>query len=89
MQTGPDLQTQLQSCTTMFTDNAQLSSSQCCITAGTLLLAYYLIPYLLDPHDYRRRFSGPLGASLSNWWLSRSTSSGHHCETLHSLHEKY
>ncbi|CAE6503614.1 unnamed protein product [Rhizoctonia solani] len=73
----------------MFNDKAQLSSSQCCLTAGALLIAYYVIPYLLDPHDYRRRFSGPLAAPLSNLWLSRSTSSGHHCETLHTLHEKY
>ncbi|CAE6406275.1 unnamed protein product [Rhizoctonia solani] len=74
----------------MFTDNVQLVSSQYYLSAaGALLLSYYLVPYLLDPHDYRRRFSGPLAASLSNWWLSRSAKSGHHCESLHALHEKY
>ncbi|KDN40721.1 hypothetical protein RSAG8_07896, partial [Rhizoctonia solani AG-8 WAC10335] len=73
----------------MFSDSAQFANSQYYVTAGTLLAAYYLVPYLLDPHDYRRRFSGPLAASLSNGWLSRSTSSGHYCESLHALHEKY
>ncbi|KAH7341337.1 cytochrome P450 [Rhizoctonia solani] len=72
-------------------DKAQIPSSHyyATATAGTLLVAYYLVPYLLDPHDYRRRFSGPLTASLSNWWLSSSANSGHHCESLHALHEKH
>ncbi|CAE6363336.1 unnamed protein product [Rhizoctonia solani] len=68
----------------MFTEQLQLTSSKCGVT-----LAYYLVPYLLDTHDYRRRFSGPFAASLSNWWLSRSAQSGNHSEIIHELHEKY
>ncbi|KAG8763171.1 hypothetical protein FRC11_005709 [Ceratobasidium sp. 423] len=67
----------------------QFSSAHYYVTAGTLLLAYHIVPYLLDPHDYRRRFSGPWLASLSNWWLSGHANSGRHCESLHRLHEKY
>ncbi|QRW24176.1 cytochrome P450 family protein [Rhizoctonia solani] len=52
-------------------------------------IAYYATPYLLDPHDYRRRFSGPWVASFTNRWLSKDFSSGHHCDTLVRLHEKY
>ncbi|CCO28579.1 hypothetical protein BN14_02575 [Rhizoctonia solani AG-1 IB] len=73
----------------MFTEQLQLTSTQCGTAAGALLLAYYLIPYLLDTHDYRRRFSGPFVASLSNWWLSKSTQSGRHSEIIYELHEKY
>ncbi|QRW18329.1 cytochrome P450 family protein [Rhizoctonia solani] len=73
----------------MFTEQTHLTTTQYGLTAGALLLAYYLVPYLLDPHDYRRRFSGPLAASLSNWWLSNSTQSGRHSEIIHELHEKY
>ncbi|GAB1523172.1 hypothetical protein RhiTH_006303 [Rhizoctonia solani] len=73
----------------MFTEQTHLTTTQYGLTAGALLLAYYLVPYLLDPHDYRRRFPGPLAASLSNWWLSNSTQSGRHSEIIHELHEKY
>lgn len=52
-------------------------------------LAYYVIPYLLDPHDYRRRFSGPWLARFTNLWMSRIVTTGHHSEVIRELHEKY
>ncbi|KAF8748939.1 Cytochrome P450 monooxygenase [Rhizoctonia solani] len=73
----------------MYTEQVQLTGSQYFITAATLLIAYYFVPYLRDPYGYRGRFSGPLAASFSNWWLARSTQSGHHSENIHELHEKY
>ncbi|QRW18374.1 cytochrome P450 family protein [Rhizoctonia solani] len=73
----------------MLTQQTHLTNTQCGLAAGALLLAYYLIPYLLDPHDYRRRFSGPFAASLSNWWLSRTARSGRNYEIIHELHERY
>ncbi|CCO37271.1 Benzoate 4-monooxygenase [Rhizoctonia solani AG-1 IB] len=73
----------------MIVDTTQHPSVHYYAAAGALLAAYYLAPYLLDSHDYRRRFSGPWLGSLTNWWLSRDFSSGHHCDTLVQLHEKY
>ncbi|KAF8704345.1 Cytochrome P450 monooxygenase, partial [Rhizoctonia solani] len=73
----------------MFTETTQYSYAHYCAATGALLTAYYAIPYLLDPHDYRRRFSGPWFASLSGSWLARSASSGHHYQNFLQLHEKY
>ncbi|KAF8684009.1 Cytochrome P450 monooxygenase [Rhizoctonia solani] len=73
----------------MLVDATQHFNVHYCTAAGALLIAYYATPYLLDPHDYRRRFSGPWVASFTNRWLSKDFSSGHHCDTLVRLHEKY
>ncbi|KAF8704735.1 Cytochrome P450 monooxygenase, partial [Rhizoctonia solani] len=73
----------------MIYETIKQSGTQYCTAAAALLAAYYLIPYLVDPHDYRRRFSGPWFASLTNLWLARAGSSGHYCKDLHELHEKY
>ncbi|CAE6468594.1 unnamed protein product [Rhizoctonia solani] len=73
----------------MFSEKSPILGPQYYITAGALLLAYYLVPYFQDPHNFRRRFPGPLSASLSSWWLSKNVQSGHHSETLRELHERY
>ncbi|KAF8711795.1 Cytochrome P450 monooxygenase, partial [Rhizoctonia solani] len=65
------------------------TESHYCAAAGALLMAYYAVPYLLDPHGYRRRFSGPWLASVSGSWLARSASSGQHYQNLLQAHEKY
>ncbi|CCO35338.1 hypothetical protein BN14_09455 [Rhizoctonia solani AG-1 IB] len=73
----------------MFSETIHLSISQYYATAGALLAAYYLVPYLIDPHDYRRRFSGPWIASFSNSWLAGVGGSGRQCQDIHKAHEKY
>ncbi|CAE6438968.1 unnamed protein product [Rhizoctonia solani] len=57
--------------------------------AGAFMLSFYIIPYLLDPYDYRRRFSGPWLASLTNSWMSGVVKSGNSGEALLELHKKY
>ncbi|CAE6439295.1 unnamed protein product [Rhizoctonia solani] len=71
----------------MNTDHSQLV--QCSAALGALAFAFYVVPYLLDPYDYRRRFTGPPLAGFTNWWLSSHTRTGHHSEIVHQLHEKY
>ncbi|CAE6446559.1 unnamed protein product [Rhizoctonia solani] len=73
----------------MVFETIQLSNTHYYTAAGALLAAYYIVPYLSDPHDYRRRFSGPWLASLTNSWLARAGGSGRYCQDLHLLHEKY
>ncbi|QRW22053.1 cytochrome P450 family protein [Rhizoctonia solani] len=73
----------------MFTETTHYSYGHYCAAAGVLLTAYYVVPYVLDPHDYRCRFSGPWFASLSGSWLARSASSGRHYQNILQLHEKY
>ncbi|CCO31784.1 hypothetical protein BN14_05834 [Rhizoctonia solani AG-1 IB] len=73
----------------MFAESTQYSTAHYYAAAGALLVAYYLVPYLRDPHEYRRRFSGPWLASFSGSWLSRSASSGHHYQNILKAHEKY
>ncbi|KAF8754759.1 Cytochrome P450 monooxygenase [Rhizoctonia solani] len=73
----------------MSVEQSHSSTPQYCITAAAVLLAYYLVPYFRDPHNYRRRFPGPLSASFSNWWMTRNALSGKYSETLHELHTRY
>ncbi|CEL54142.1 Benzoate 4-monooxygenase OS=Aspergillus niger GN=bphA PE=1 SV=1 [Rhizoctonia solani AG-1 IB] len=73
----------------MFVETTLNSSTHYYAAAGALLIAYYLTPYFLDPHDYRRRFSGPWLASFSGSWLANSASSGRHYQRLLQLHDKY
>ncbi|KAF8712378.1 Cytochrome P450 monooxygenase, partial [Rhizoctonia solani] len=73
----------------MFIETTQISGAHCCAAAGVLLITYYVVPYLLDPHDYRRRFSGPWLASFTGSWLANSATSGRHYQNLLELHNKY
>ncbi|CAE6439543.1 unnamed protein product [Rhizoctonia solani] len=59
------------------------------VALGALVFVYYVIPYLLDPFDYRRRFPGPPLAGLTNWWMSSIVQTGHHSEIVQRLHDKY
>ncbi|KAG8728565.1 hypothetical protein FRC11_010779, partial [Ceratobasidium sp. 423] len=68
-------------------DQSQLV--QCSAALGALAFAFYVVPYLLDPYDYRRRFPGPPCAGLTNWWMSNLTRTGHHSDIVQQLHEKY
>ncbi|KAF8748963.1 Cytochrome P450 monooxygenase [Rhizoctonia solani] len=61
----------------------------CAAALGSVALAYYLLPYLHDPHEYRRRFSGPLLASLSGWWMSYTCLTKDQNEHIRQLHQKY
>ncbi|CAE6439554.1 unnamed protein product [Rhizoctonia solani] len=56
---------------------------------GVLAFAFYVVPYLLDPYDYRRRFPGPPLAGLTNWWMSNIARAGRHSEAVKQLHERY
>ncbi|KAH7337155.1 cytochrome P450 monooxygenase pc-bph [Rhizoctonia solani] len=56
--------------------------------AAAILAAYYVLPYLLDPYNYRRRFSGPWLASFTNQWMANAAQ-GAHTEIVRKLHEKY
>ncbi|KAH7335690.1 cytochrome P450 [Rhizoctonia solani] len=62
---------------------------QCVAALGALTLAYYLVPYLRDPYDYRHRFSGPWLAELSSWWISYAALAGKQCDVIRKQHEKY
>ncbi|CAE6373494.1 unnamed protein product [Rhizoctonia solani] len=64
-------------------------SVQCAATAGAILTAYYIAPYLIDPYDYRHRFSGPWLASFTNWWMSRTIQGNNHSEVIWEVHNKY
>ncbi|CUA76552.1 hypothetical protein RSOLAG22IIIB_12373 [Rhizoctonia solani] len=72
---------------TMNADPTQLIQASAAL--GALALAFYVLPYLLDPYDYRRRFPGPPLARFTNWWMSSLTRTGHHSEIVQRLHEKY
>ncbi|CUA75581.1 hypothetical protein RSOLAG22IIIB_11851 [Rhizoctonia solani] len=54
-----------------------------------LAFIFYVVPYLLDPYDYRRRFPGPPLAGLTNRWMSCLIRTGRHSELVQQLHEKY
>ncbi|CAE7179426.1 unnamed protein product, partial [Rhizoctonia solani] len=58
-------------------------------TLGALALAFYVVPYLLDPYEYRHRFPGPPLARFTNWWMSVLVRTGHHSEFVQKLHGKY
>ncbi|CAE6459564.1 unnamed protein product, partial [Rhizoctonia solani] len=74
----------------MFVETTQYSNTHYyAAAAGALLVSCYVVPYMLDPHEYRRRFSGPWLASFSGSWLARSASSGHHYQNIQQAHEKY
>ncbi|KAF8699816.1 Cytochrome P450 monooxygenase, partial [Rhizoctonia solani] len=61
----------------------------CSAAAGAFLISFYVIPYLLDPYDYRRRFPGPWSAVLSNSWQSSVVKTGKACNTMFEIHQKY
>ncbi|KAJ1302906.1 hypothetical protein OPQ81_003205 [Rhizoctonia solani] len=62
---------------------------QCAAALGAIALAYYLVPYLHDPYDYRHRFSGPWLAGITGWWMSYAALAGNHSEIVRKQHEKY
>ncbi|KAH7333783.1 cytochrome P450 [Rhizoctonia solani] len=71
----------------MNTDQSQFV--QCSAALGALAFAFYVVPYLLDPYEYRRRFPGPPLAGITNWWMSSLTRTGHHSEIVKQLHDRY
>ncbi|CAE6444057.1 unnamed protein product [Rhizoctonia solani] len=71
----------------MFNDSNQVFNYSA--VAGAFLLSFYIVPYLLDPYDYRRRFPGPRPASFTNAWMSGIVKSGKSCEALLELHKQY
>ncbi|CAE7213467.1 unnamed protein product [Rhizoctonia solani] len=66
-----------------------LQPTQYAAALGTIALTYYLVPYFLDPYNYRRRFSGPWLAGLTGWWMSYNALGGNHSEIVRKQHEKY
>ncbi|KAJ1300345.1 hypothetical protein OPQ81_005166 [Rhizoctonia solani] len=66
-----------------------LQPVQCAVAVGAIALAYYLVPYLHDPYDYRHRFSGPWLAGFTGWWMSYAALAGDHSEIVRKQHEKY
>ncbi|KAG8754595.1 hypothetical protein FRC11_006578 [Ceratobasidium sp. 423] len=58
------------------------------LAASLLIPAYFIVPYLLDPHDYRR-FPGPTSAAFSNAWLAWTVHTGKRQELVHKAHLKY
>ncbi|CAE6412952.1 unnamed protein product [Rhizoctonia solani] len=69
------------------TDSSQLA--KCSAVLGAFALAFHVIPYLVDPYEYRHRFSGPPLAGFTNWWMSNLARTGHHSEIVQKLHENY
>ncbi|KAF8594780.1 cytochrome P450 monooxygenase pc-bph [Ceratobasidium sp. AG-I] len=53
-------------------------------------VAYFIFPYLRDPHNLRRTsIGGPKLAALSNAWLAYVAARGDRSESVHRLHQKY
>ncbi|KAG8795407.1 hypothetical protein FRC12_014891 [Ceratobasidium sp. 428] len=65
------------------------SFGQTIIALVALVFVYFMVPYLLDPYNYRRRFSGPWLAALTNSWLSWVNHAEKRSHVIHALHEKY
>ncbi|KAJ1300384.1 hypothetical protein OPQ81_005203 [Rhizoctonia solani] len=61
----------------------------CSAALGAFAFAFYVIPYFLDPYDYRLRFPGPRLAGFTNWWLSNLVRTGNHSKVIQELHEQY
>lgn len=60
------------------------------IGAGLVLVAAHLVPYFLDPHNYRRpAIKGPWLNALSDSWLSHIAAQGDRSGEVHELHKKY
>ncbi|KAL5636720.1 hypothetical protein ACGC1H_000626 [Rhizoctonia solani] len=60
------------------------------IGAGIVFVAAHLVPYLLDPHNYRRpAITGPWINALSDAWLAHAAAQGDRSERVHELHKKY
>ncbi|CAE6424331.1 unnamed protein product [Rhizoctonia solani] len=60
------------------------------IGAGIIFIAAHLVPYLLDPHNYRRpAITGPWINALSDAWLAHAAAQGDRSERVHELHKKY
>ncbi|CCO36634.1 hypothetical protein BN14_10776 [Rhizoctonia solani AG-1 IB] len=55
---------------------------------GALAVMYYVLPYFLDPYEYRR-FPGPPLARLTNWWMYHVARAGKQCEIVQQLHAKH
>ncbi|KAG9124365.1 hypothetical protein FRC07_011891 [Ceratobasidium sp. 392] len=54
------------------------------------LIGYFVVPYLLDPHNLRRStIQGPRLAALSNVWLAYIAARGDRSGEVHKLHQKY
>lgn len=59
-------------------------------TSDTPQVLTHLVPYLLDPHNYRRpAISGPWLNALSDAWLAHAAAQGNRSERVHELHKKY
>ncbi|KAF8760091.1 Cytochrome P450 monooxygenase [Rhizoctonia solani] len=60
------------------------------IGAGIVFVAAHLVPYLLDPHNYRRpTIKGPWLNALSDAWLAHAAAQGDRSERVHEMHKKY
>ncbi|KAJ1308870.1 hypothetical protein OPQ81_004557 [Rhizoctonia solani] len=60
------------------------------IGAGIIFVAAHLVPYFLDPHNYRRpAITGPWLNALSDAWLAHAAAQGDRSERVHELHKKY
>ncbi|CUA69360.1 Benzoate 4-monooxygenase [Rhizoctonia solani] len=60
------------------------------IGAGFIFIAAHLVPYFLDPHNYRRpAIAGPWINALSDAWLAHAAAQGDRSERVHELHNKY
>ena len=54
----------------------------------TSVVLAFVIPYLLDPHHFRK-YPGPFFAKFTDAWFGVICKQGHRSETVHQLHLKY
>ncbi|QRV87850.1 cytochrome P450 family protein [Ceratobasidium sp. AG-Ba] len=60
------------------------------LCAGAAVVLAHVVPYYLDPHQYRRpAIDGPWLSSLSDAWLAHAAAQGNRSERVHELHKKY
>ncbi|QRW02026.1 cytochrome P450 family protein [Ceratobasidium sp. AG-Ba] len=60
------------------------------LCAGAAVVLAHVVPYYLDPHQYRRpAIDGPWLNSLSDAWLAYAAAQGNRSERVHELHKKY
>ncbi|KAG7097714.1 hypothetical protein E1B28_005038 [Marasmius oreades] len=67
---------------------SQLPPSGYAILGVAGIFVAHFLPWLVDPHGYRR-YPGPVLAQFSDIWLLWAAMSGHRSEKIHELHEKY
>ncbi|KAK1226919.1 hypothetical protein PQX77_010089 [Marasmius sp. AFHP31] len=70
------------------TQLTELSPAGFAALGAAAVVLLHVIPWLADPHGYRK-YPGPFLAQFTDFWLISTALSGHRSEKVHALHEKY